>query len=80
MANTGIFHHVGTFLLFAAAVLLLITTITAPVVPDFAILKVTLTNQSSIRHSSVTFGTFGYCVLDVAPAEYALPKYSSNCV
>lgn len=69
MANTGIFHHLGTFLLFAAAVLLLITTITAPVVPDFPILKVTLTNRSSIRNSSVTFGTFGYCVLDVAPAE-----------
>ena len=80
MAETGIFHHVGTFLLFGAAVLLLITTITAPVVNDFAILKVTLTNRSSIRNSSVTFGTFGYCVLDVAPAEYALRKYSSKWV
>jgi len=69
MAKTGLFHHVGTFLLFAAAVLLLITTISAPVVGDIAILKVTLTNKSDIRHSSVTFGTFGHCVLDVAPAE-----------
>jgi len=69
MAKTGIFHHVGTFLLFAAAILLLITTISAPVVNDIAILKVTLTNRSDIRHSSVTFGTFGHCVLDVAPAS-----------
>jgi hypothetical protein len=54
--------------MFAAAVLLLITTITAPVIKDFAMLKVMLTNSSDIRHSSVTFGTFGHCVLDVAPA------------
>jgi len=69
MAKTGIFHHVGTFLLFAASILLLITTISAPVVNDIAILKVTLTNRSDIRNSAVTFGTFGHCVLDVAPAS-----------
>jgi len=67
--KTGIVHHVGTFLLFAAAILLLVTTISAPVVGDIAILKVTLTNTSALRNSSVTFGTFGYCVLDVAPAN-----------
>jgi hypothetical protein len=67
MARTGIFHHFGTFLLFAAAILLLVTTISAPVVGDIAILKVMLTNRSDIRNSSVTFGTFGHCVLDVAP-------------
>jgi len=69
MAKTGIFHHFGTFLLFAAAILLLITTISAPVVNDIGILKVTLTNKSNFHHSSVRFGTFGYCVLDVAPAD-----------
>jgi len=69
MANTGIFHHVGTFFLFAAAILLLITTISAPVINDIAILKVMLTNKSDIRNSSVTFGTFGHCILDVAPVE-----------
>ena len=68
MAKTGIFHHVGTFLLFAAAILLLITTISAPVIGDIAILKVMLTNKTDIRNSSVTFGTFGHCVLDVARA------------
>jgi len=69
MARTGVFHHVGTFLLFASAILLLITTISAPVIHDISLLKVTLTNSSALRHSSVTFGTFGYCVLDVAPAN-----------
>jgi hypothetical protein len=69
MAKTGIFHHVGTFLLFVAAILLLITTISAPVIGDIAILKVMLTNKTDIRNSSVTFGTFGHCVLDVAPVQ-----------
>jgi hypothetical protein len=68
MAKTGIFHHVGTFLLFVAAILILITTISSPVIGDIGILKVTLTNRSALRNSSVTFGTFGHCVLDVAPA------------
>jgi hypothetical protein len=40
------------------------------VIGDIAILKVTLTNKTDIRHSSVTFGTFGHCVLDVAPVQY----------
>jgi len=67
MAKTGIFHHVGTFLLFVSAILILITTISAPVIGDIAILKVMLTNKTDLRNSSVTFGTFGHCVLDVAP-------------
>jgi hypothetical protein len=69
MAKTGFFHHFGTFLLFVAAILLLITTISAPVIGDIAILKVMLTNKSDLRNSSVTFGTFGHCILDVAPPE-----------
>ncbi|KAG9248982.1 SUR7/PalI family-domain-containing protein [Calycina marina] len=60
MAATGIIHHIGTFLLFASAILLLITTISSPVVNDISLLKVDLQNSSSI-----TFGTFGYCVRDV---------------
>lgn len=72
MARTGIVHHVGTFLFFAAAILLLITTISAPVVKDIAILKVVLTNQTDIRNSSVTFGTFGHCILDVPPDKCAI--------
>jgi len=69
MARTGLFHHIGTFLLFAAFALLLVVSISAPVINDIGLLKVTLTNASDLRHSSVTFGTFGHCVLDVAPKE-----------
>jgi len=61
-------HYVGVAFIFISAILLLITTISAPVIADIAILKVTLTNSSNIRHSSVTFGSFGHCILDVAPA------------
>jgi len=66
MAITGIIHHIGTALLFISAILLLITTISAPVVNDISIFKVTLTNSTTQRNSSVTFGTFGYCVRDVS--------------
>ncbi|MCJ1369031.1 hypothetical protein MMC20_000238 [Loxospora ochrophaea] len=69
MARTGPLHWVGVLFLLAATILLLITTISAPVINDIGILKVTLTNSSNLRHSSVTFGTFGHCVLDVAPAS-----------
>jgi hypothetical protein len=64
MARTGIVHHIGTFLLFAASILLLITTISAPVINDIGILKVKLTNGTAGHQSVVTFGTFGYCILD----------------
>ena len=60
----GVLHWIGVFMLFAAAVLLLTTTISSPVVHDIGILKVTLSNSSN-----VSFGTFGYCVLDVASTQ-----------
>lgn len=62
MAQTGLFHHIGTFLLFAATILLIVTCISAPVIHDLAILKVELGNQPSTSHGTVTFGTFGYCI------------------
>lgn len=62
MAKTGFFHHVGTFLLFAATILLLVTCISSPVVNKLAILKVDLGDQDASDHGSITFGTFGYCV------------------
>ena len=55
MARVGLLHHVGTFLLFIASMLLLTTTITAPVASDLSILHVH--GQSS----SIAYGTFGYC-------------------
>ena len=60
-------QRVGVFLLFASSVLLLITTISAPVLNDVGLLRVTLQNETNFRHSSVSFGTFGYCILDVPP-------------
>jgi hypothetical protein len=72
-------HSIGVALIFISSILLLITTISSPVIGDIGILKVTLTNSSALRHSSVTFGTFGHCVLDVAPAatdqDYCYPKH-----
>jgi len=71
-------HWVGVACLFIAAILLLVTSISSPVIGDIGILKVMLTNSSDIRHSSVTFGAFGHCVLDVAPPQtdqdYCYPK------
>ena len=63
--RTGIFHHVGTFLLLVATALLLVTTITSPVVNDMSIMRVQLSNRTSAHRSAVSFGTFGYCVLNV---------------
>jgi len=60
-------HSIGVALIFIASILLLITSISSPVIGDIAILKVMLTNSTNIRHSSVTFGTFGHCILDVPP-------------
>ncbi len=61
---TGFFHHIGTFLLFVAVILLIVTDITAPVVNGLSLMKINLGNSTSAHHSAVTFGTFGYCTLD----------------
>jgi len=60
-------HWIGTAMIFIGAALLLVTSISAPVIADIGILKVSLTNKTDIRNSAVTFGTFGHCVLDVPP-------------
>jgi hypothetical protein len=76
MAVTGFFHHIGTFLLFAACVLLIITDISSPVVNNLAILDVTLGNSTDAHHSHVTFGTFGWCVTNTADngKDYCSPS------
>ncbi|KAG9228654.1 SUR7/PalI family-domain-containing protein [Amylocarpus encephaloides] len=66
MAKTGFAHHIGTFLLFCGTILLLITTISSPVVDRISIMNVSLGNGTSDHDSSVRFGTFGYCLLDAA--------------
>ncbi|KAK4964395.1 hypothetical protein LTR66_003750 [Elasticomyces elasticus] len=69
MKTTSATHWVGVVFILASAALLLVTTLSAPVNADIGILRVILTNKTNIRHSSVSFGTFGYCILDVPPIE-----------
>ncbi|KAK4121025.1 pali-domain-containing protein [Parathielavia appendiculata] len=70
--TTGFFHHIGTFLLFSATVLLIITCISAPVVDDLALLKVELGGNT--RGRTVTFGTFGWCVNNVNGGNNCSPS------
>ncbi|KAI1817428.1 pali-domain-containing protein [Poronia punctata] len=74
MARTGFLHHLGTFFLFAATVLLIITDISAPVVSSISLLKVDLggdhrptyfRDEDNERFPGITFGTFGYCTQDI---------------
>jgi hypothetical protein len=71
-------HIIGASLILISAILLLVTTISAPVIGDIGIMKVMLVNQTDIRHGSLTFGTFGHCALDVPPItsdqDYCGPK------
>lgn len=67
MARGGIIHYFGVAFLLVSSILLLISSITAPVLKDLAMLKVELTNFTDIRNSSIVFGSFGWCVLDVPP-------------
>ncbi|KAF2767797.1 pali-domain-containing protein, partial [Teratosphaeria nubilosa] len=60
---------IGLLLLFTACILLLITTLSAPIINHVGLLRVTLRNGTTTRHSSVSFGTFGYCILDVPPSR-----------
>ncbi|KAI1850749.1 hypothetical protein JX265_004461 [Neoarthrinium moseri] len=62
MRQTGFFHHIGSFLLFVAMILLIITSISAPVVHNLSVLKVVLPNNNNEYTPDVTFGTFGYCI------------------
>jgi hypothetical protein len=52
-------HYFGAFLLLAATALLIVTTITAPVVDDLALLAV----RARDGDRALTLGTFGWCVL-----------------
>ncbi|KAG5944473.1 hypothetical protein E4U53_006879 [Claviceps sorghi] len=54
-------HHVGTFCLLVALVLLLVVTVTAPVVHGLSMMHVRL-GRNTASAQEVTFGTFGYCV------------------
>lgn len=50
MAVTGFIHHFGTFLLLAATVLLVVTSISAPVVHNISLLTVKLGDSSMLSN------------------------------
>lgn len=56
------FHYFGTVLLLAATALLIVVSVTAPVVNDLSILKVDFNGRSSVDR--ITYGTFGYCIIN----------------
>jgi uncharacterized membrane protein len=56
-------HYFGCFLLFTASILILFSTISAPIINSISLLRVDLDQQAGGLGSSVAFGTFGYCVL-----------------
>ncbi len=57
----------GVSLLLASSILLLITTISAPIWDHVGLLDVTLRAETGVQHESLRFGTFGYCVLNEPP-------------
>ncbi|OQO06470.1 hypothetical protein B0A48_08253 [Cryoendolithus antarcticus] len=73
MAIANRLHWLGAAFIFIASILFLITTLSAPVWDHIGLLNVHLTNGSTI-----SFGTFGYCILNGSPfehsADYDLPS------
>ncbi|KAL7917550.1 actin cortical patch SUR7/pH-response regulator pali [Trichoderma austrokoningii] len=55
------FHYFGTVLLLAATALLIVISVTAPVVNDLSILKVDFAGSNAVDR--ITYGTFGYCII-----------------
>jgi len=71
MRQTGFFHHIGSFLLLVATILLIVTCISAPVVQNISMLRVVMEDRGDLKHPVVTFGTFGYCIKDaMASGDY----------
>ncbi|CAK7567293.1 MAG: hypothetical protein SEPTF4163_005256 [Sporothrix epigloea] len=64
MARTGFCHHIGSFLLFAATILLIVVSISAPVINHISLLKVQTSNISRGTTPAIEFGSFGYCSVD----------------
>ncbi|KAL7799058.1 actin cortical patch SUR7/pH-response regulator pali [Trichoderma ceciliae] len=56
------FHYFGTVLLLAATALLIVVSVTAPVVNNLSILTVDFSGSSSVDR--ITYGTFGYCIIN----------------
>ncbi|KAM0251695.1 hypothetical protein ACHAQJ_008065 [Trichoderma viride] len=56
------FHYFGTVLLLAATALLIVVSVTSPVVNDLSILKIDFSGSNSVDR--ITYGTFGYCIIN----------------
>ncbi|KAF5018185.1 hypothetical protein F66182_9842 [Fusarium sp. NRRL 66182] len=56
------FHYIGAVFLLAATVLLIVASITAPVVNNISILRVNLNGLGGQTATGINYGTFGYCV------------------
>ncbi len=52
-------HHIGTLLLLVTAILLLVASISSPVVNSLSLLNVKF--HGGLDTDRVTFGSFGYC-------------------
>lgn len=66
MRQTGFIHHIGSFLLLVATVLLIVTSISAPAAKNISMLRVdTDRGTANSNNPVVTFGTFGWCTQNV---------------
>ncbi|RYO88021.1 hypothetical protein DL764_008780 [Monosporascus ibericus] len=66
MRQTGFIHHIGSFLLLVATVLLIVTSISAPAVKNISMLRVDIDRGTANGNNPVvTFGTFGWCTQDL---------------
>ncbi|RYP66309.1 hypothetical protein DL770_008816 [Monosporascus sp. CRB-9-2] len=66
MRQTGFIHHIGSFLLLVATVLLIVTSISAPAVKNISMLRVDMNRGAANSNNPVvTFGTFGWCTQNV---------------
>ncbi|KAK7749984.1 hypothetical protein SLS62_008093 [Diatrype stigma] len=70
MGRTGFIHHIGSFLLLVATVLLIVTSISAPTVHNISMLRVEVDGGLANRDNPViTFGTFGWCVQNTGSSD-----------
>lgn len=57
-------HWIGVLLLFISSLLLLLVTISSPVINSLGLLRVELGNSTKAHDYTIVFGTFGYCTLN----------------
>ncbi|KAK6403795.1 hypothetical protein LTR95_018923 [Oleoguttula sp. CCFEE 5521] len=75
MAIANGLHWLGAPFIFIASILFLISTLSAPVWDHIGLLNVHLTNGST-----VSFGTFGYCILNDGPFGHTADYCSATSI